>query len=193
MPLAGDGRESPLKYTGRADSAPCAVCWGWPRITAQVHLQRADAACTCGWGWPRITAQVHSQACYGRRRIALGMAENRRSSTLTSHVRRRRDRAGDGRESPLKYTDAARMIVGINRLGMAENRRSSTLEHRASIRHDLAGDGRESPLKYTATCSRCRCAIGWGWPRIAAQVHLRLGVKHTQLRWGWPRIAAQVH
>ena len=58
---------------------------------------------------------------------ALGMAENHRSSTLHPCTEVPIPFAGDGRESPLKYT-------GWRSLPFAP----------------LAGDGRESPLKYTS-------------------------------------------
>ena len=35
--LAGDGRDSPLKYTSRSVVHDCTAGWGWPRFTAQVH------------------------------------------------------------------------------------------------------------------------------------------------------------
>ena len=122
---AGDGRESPLKYTcnrhpssvyqlgmagnrrsstlhGRRHAPPPG--WGWPGIAAQVHYLRCPMARLICWGWPGIAAQVHWQRLLG----SLFMA-------------------GDGRESPLKYTGPR------------------WLPYRRG-----AGDGRESPLKYTS-------------------------------------------
>ena len=102
---AGDGRESPLKYTASTVSAEHRR-WGWPGIAAQVHCRPSSAHSGIGWGWPGIAAQVHS----------------------TALPQRPSSYAGDGRESPLKYTASRR--------------------HRT---FSCAGDGRESPLKYTAT------------------------------------------
>ena len=122
--------------------------------------------------------------------------------------------AGDGRESPLKYTasDCESQVCA------AGDGRESPLKY-TSTRYlpdqPNAGDGRESPLKYTvltlrtlvpqrlgmagnrrsSTLCECSCtdSSGWGWPGIAAQVH-SMYIEHARTeRWGWPGIAAQVH
>ena len=104
---AGDGRDSPLKYTAyrRDGSAAMLNCWGWPGFTAQVHLRGNAGA---------------------RSTLVLGMAGIHRSSTLYARSRPCAYSAGDGRDSPLKYT---RTSSGMLRT--------------------TAGDGRDSPLKYT--------------------------------------------
>src|SRR5208283_1719243 len=65
---AGDGRESPLKYT-------------W---------YRKEGAVMAGWGWPGIAAQVHYMVCSPYVVARLGMAGNRRSSTLQPTKTKRR-------------------------------------------------------------------------------------------------------
>ena len=78
-----------------------------------------------GWGWPGVAAQVHFRRFLNARRAA-----------------------GDGRESPLKYT-CWQLHRLPHRLGVAGSRRSSTLLLCCVLAVLPAGDGRESPLKYT--------------------------------------------
>ena len=234
--LAGDGRDSPLKYT-----------WGnlYPRGGSS-------------WGWPGFTAQVHFRSRLNSRRCALGMAGIHRSSTLQSRngsEDRELGMAGIHRSSTLRSrrdTDALRLgMAGIHRsstlfttfyanqtgLGMAGIHRSSTLNPSTDIVESKAGDGRDSPLKYTFDGVGYSACSGWGWPGFTAQVHLlrsttpgwrllgmagihrsstlirkgetevcQLGMAGIhrsstllaiwptyQLGWGWPGFTAQVH
>ena len=95
---AGDGRESPLKYTVRRQNR-CLV-----NLLGMVENRRSSTLCcrsdSAGdgrnrrsstladsfrqrWGWSRIAAQVHCTGrCWYTPQSALGMVENRRSSTL---------------------------------------------------------------------------------------------------------------
>ncbi len=58
---------------------------------------------TQSWGWPGFTAQVH---CKKKAKAEVDAGDGRDSplkyTGLTRHTRRLR--AGDGRDSPLKYT-----------------------------------------------------------------------------------------
>ncbi len=75
--MAGNHRSSTLS----PGLIVCPLGWGWPGITAQVHCLVRGSDCRDRWGWPGITAQVH---------FDIGVCLLRK--------------AGDGRESPLKYT-----------------------------------------------------------------------------------------
>ena len=77
------------------------------------------------WGWPGITAQVHSLA-----RLSFPCW------------------AGDGQESPLKYTERNRLVIFV----VAGDGQESPLKYTRIISSSgsiMAGDGQESPLKYT--------------------------------------------
>ena len=77
--------------------------------------------------------------------------------------------AGDGRESPLKYTDSFQ-LPSTSSLGMAGSRRSSTLGRKIQptlCLLGMAGSRRSSTL----TDSPCMQCCRWGWPGVAAQVH----------------------
>src|SRR5271166_5037044 len=68
--------------------------------------------------------------------------------------RARTIRAGDDRESPLKYTRISYGAVGI----IAGDDRESPLKYTLLVIVSalaLAGDDRESPLKYTQRCALC--------------------------------------
>ena len=77
------------------------------------------------WGWPGFTAQVHFEG------IGTGTQA-----------------AGDGRDSPLKYT----LAKGKTMPEVAGDGRDSPLKYTDQFpdrRREQAGDGRDSPLKYT--------------------------------------------
>ena len=78
---AGDGRESPLKYTVAVLRPCCASRWGWPGVAAQVHLSHLCSS----------TAEAGD----GRESPLKYTSERKYFFVVT---------AGDGRESPLKYT-----------------------------------------------------------------------------------------
>ena len=126
LDAAGDGRESPLKYTFHAQSSGPASCWGWPGIAAQVHSCSSAVSPGMSWGWPGVAAQVHYSALLSRRRQRWGWPGIAAQVHYAIGLAIQKRQAGDGRESPLKYTDCAGCP------GAA-----------------VAGDGRESPLKYT--------------------------------------------
>src|SRR6185312_15819791 len=111
-------------------------------ITAHVHCARRSKR----WGWPGITAHVHS-----------------------AQIHRREFKAGDGRESPLTYTQR-KSSAASSKLGMAGNHRSRTL----LILHDalrvelgMAGNHRSRTLG----CAARHLPGSWGWPGITAHVH----------------------
>ncbi len=108
------------------------------------------------WGWPGFTAQVHLLCV---------------TVCVTC--------AGDGRDSPLKYTRDDGVPSMPRRLGMAGIHRSSTLDAQQTQLTRCAGDGRDSPLKYTRrACAACD-AQRWGWPGFTAQVHLIVSALHA--------------
>jgi len=99
------------------------------------------------WGWPGITAHVH----YGRS-----------TESLLD--------AGDGRESPLTYTE---------------------MEARRCVRASWGWPGITAHVHF---CGRYRGhRSGWGWPGITAHVHWYLSSAQTRSSWGWPGITAHVH
>jgi hypothetical protein len=133
---AGDGQESPLTYTrelvvrskplptrlgmarnhrSRTLQATGEAChpfrWGWPGITAHVHLISAQGPLlsTQSWGWPGITAHVHLSNNPRRAHGSMQTAGDGQESPLTYTTRIATSAihacsAGDGQESPLTYT-----------------------------------------------------------------------------------------
>ena len=252
--MAGDGRDSPLKYTDCVGKTAMPVGWGWPGFTAQVHCDSVDEHCDCcagdgrdsplkytrsascelahalgmagihrsstlqlrirassrhGWGWPGFTAQVHFARAMPASTMRLGMAGIHRSSTLDC-VRRVSDVSWGwpGFTAQVHCQPIARYTAGA--LGMAGIHRSSTLQCSRVAVQRAAGDGRDSPLKYTRRCLLHLHDHGWGWPGFTAQVHcladdvLDAGdgrdspLKYTVPNgafacWGWPGFTAQVH
>jgi ATP-dependent exoDNAse (exonuclease V) alpha subunit len=142
--------------------------------------------------------------------LELGMAGIHRSSTLTREYPCA-DFAGDGRDSPLKYTNVTTSI-SPTQLGMAGIHRSSTLISLNLQRRfvlGMAGIHRSSTLADDAD-GRDSC---WGWPgsRYTQRRQFPLGYRSESLmadslkltllvrivqpfrRWGWPGFTAQVH
>ena len=76
--MAGNRRSSTLKSEFGLPSSR----WGWPGIAAQVHFYVTMVLHGLSWGWPGIAAQVHSSNRVAKPEVTLGMAGNRRSSTL---------------------------------------------------------------------------------------------------------------
>ena len=105
---AGDGRDSPLKYTRSLHRHARRVRWGWPGFTAQVHWTRCDATAAIRLGMAGIHRSSTLLDRAGMRDCTLGMAGIHRSSTLAQRASRYADCAGDGRDSPLKYTQQRR-------------------------------------------------------------------------------------
>src|SRR6266567_894052 len=103
------------------------------------------------WGWPRITAQVHSFLRHTTSTIAGDGRESPLKYT-NGFLFPLPALAGDGRESPLKYT----VTIGNTEYEAAGDGRESPLKYTVARRVVMAahaGDGRESPLKYTRRAS----------------------------------------
>ncbi len=184
--MAGIHRSSTLQ--GHGDRY--CYCWGWPGFTAQVHSTLEQLAPGWSWGWPGFTAQVH----WGNYSARLGRAGDGRDSPLKYTyplgvvwclV------AGDGRDSPLKYTTAARSPEPQT-LGMAGIHRSSTLHGGTRMSWQglgMAGIHRSSTLR-GRTGNKC---LSLGMAGIHRSSTLEGGHVPDRDRWGWPGFTAQVH
>ena len=97
--MAGNRRSSTLLAV---PVMPCAS-WGWPGIAAQVHFGIVPGEAILSWGWPGIAAQVHFSIVTSAGNSGWGWpgiaAQVHLTSTIPACIV-----AGDGRESPLKYT-----------------------------------------------------------------------------------------
>ena len=99
--------------------------------------------------------------------------------------------AGDGRDSPLKYTTAARSPEPQT-LGMAGIHRSSTLHGGTRMSWQglgMAGIHRSSTLR-GRTGNKC---LSLGMAGIHRSSTLEGGHVPDRDRWGWPGFTAQVH
>ncbi len=99
--------------------------------------------------------------------------------------------AGDGRESPLKYT-VSRNLPSLKMLGMAGNHRSSTLRQSAALGGrplGMAGNHRSSTLIYKV--NPLNGMLGMAGNHRSST--LAVAASQAVQRWGWPGITAQVH
>ncbi len=141
--MAGSRRSSTLIVF----SYPPRHRWGWPGVAAQVHWGGRYSPLSVCWGWPGVAAQVHLLTHL----VCSAVAGDGRESPLKYTSARNGwciGPAGDGRESPLKYTFGSNAIHTV----CAGDGRESPLKYTKTIHGPpirLAGDGRESPLKYT--------------------------------------------
>src|ERR1035438_5562173 len=88
------------------------------------------------------------------------MAGIHRSSTLEGGDDHGRAPAGDGRDSPLKYTSATRSSY-LNRAGDGRDSPLKYTTFAPVVAAACAGDGRDSPLKYTLRVAwTAFCALG---------------------------------
>ena len=121
----------------------------------------------------------------------LGLAESRRSSTLSDLCWRPTCWLGLA-ESRRSSTLTKRIESSTGLLGLAESRRSSTLAYNFIRHFDGWGWPRVAAQVHYNNCN-ARRTPSWGWPRVAAQVHCKERIEMAKIRWGWPRVAAQVH
>ena len=162
---AGIGRQSPLRYTDRPRRSRCrpaGIGRQSPlRYTAGIEMQRIAALELAGSRrsdtlLPSMGSALWLELAGSRRsdtlRLAwaawceLELAGSRRSDTLTQ-ASAITGFAGIGRQSPLRYTNAADSACSGG-LGLAGSRRSDTLDSWKTGIHS-AGIGRQSPLRYT--------------------------------------------
>ena len=101
--------------------------------------------------------------------------------------------AGDGRDSPLKYTTLGIGVLANTSLGMAGIRRSSTLMStsvQSGIQLGMAGIRRSSTLSTAPPAQGDQL----GMAGIHRSSTLPVGAGITAIRsWGWPGFTAQVH
>ena len=189
--------------------------WGWPGFTAQVHCSSSTGRECVTLGMAGIHRSSTLDGDLSTRRCWLGMAGIHRSSTLRTAASRTSMRAGDGRDSPLKYTRADRAALRRQRWGWPGFTAQVHYAAHGALRQlrwgwpgftaqvhscrwrtsslrrlGMAGIHRSSTLRAMQLAHGCS---RWGWPGFTAQVHCSADGPPCMRGWGWPGFTAQVH